>query len=255
MEEKSVDTTNVFVKFLPASVDDMALLKMFSPFGRIVSYKVMIDPGTLKSLGYGFVKFSTQEEALLAIENMAGCRMQNKTLLCKLSDRSPISLPCPNLYIRPLPPNFTEGELKDIFSKFGNIGAVKIVKDPKKPKDAIGLVRYGDVNVAQNALLRANGSPLIAGWSPLIVKFAESDQQRAFRKATITPPRKNSVAQKDVFTPNYAYEQPCEYFQAPVYAYPVQFVYYPVLMDDAQDTPVGWYNPYTNVTYPGYFRE
>jgi RNA recognition motif-containing protein len=61
MEEKSVDTTNVFVKFLPASVDDMALLKMFSPFGRIVSYKVMIDPGTLKSLGYGYVFLSKRK--------------------------------------------------------------------------------------------------------------------------------------------------------------------------------------------------
>jgi RNA recognition motif-containing protein len=55
MEEEDLDTTNVFVKFLPADVDDEALYNMFCPFGRIISHKVMVEPGTVKSLGYGYV--------------------------------------------------------------------------------------------------------------------------------------------------------------------------------------------------------
>ena len=60
-EEKSLDTTNVFVKFLPSSIDDIHLHHLFSPYGRIVSAKVMVDPRTWRSLGYGYVSKRGEE--------------------------------------------------------------------------------------------------------------------------------------------------------------------------------------------------
>lgn len=45
--------TNVFVKFLPPTVDDVELSSLFSKFGTIVSCKVMINQVTGVSLGYG----------------------------------------------------------------------------------------------------------------------------------------------------------------------------------------------------------
>jgi RNA recognition motif-containing protein len=54
---EKLDNANVFVKFLPADMDDMALYKLFSPFGQIISAKVMVNPYTWKSLGYGYTKF------------------------------------------------------------------------------------------------------------------------------------------------------------------------------------------------------
>eukprot|EP00026_Physarum_polycephalum_P010126 Phypoly_transcript_10277.p2 GENE.Phypoly_transcript_10277~~Phypoly_transcript_10277.p2 ORF type:complete len:144 (+),score=41.62 Phypoly_transcript_10277:217-648(+) len=106
---KTLDDSNIFVKFLPPSVDDVELKRLFRPFGGIVSAKVMLDPHTWKSLGYGFVKFNTKEEANLAIEKMSGHRMGNKVLLCKISNHSNFSDPSPNVYIKPLPFSFSEG--------------------------------------------------------------------------------------------------------------------------------------------------
>lgn len=54
MAEKEVDATNVFVKFLPAEYGDSELAQLFTPCGRIVSAKVMVDARTRKSLGYGY---------------------------------------------------------------------------------------------------------------------------------------------------------------------------------------------------------
>lgn len=50
-----LDKCNVFVKFLPTEVTDTGLYTMFSKFGEITSYKVMVDPYTGSSLGYGYV--------------------------------------------------------------------------------------------------------------------------------------------------------------------------------------------------------
>ena len=48
-------STNVFVKFLPQEVDDARLQELFAPFGRIESAKVMVDPRTWRTLGFGYI--------------------------------------------------------------------------------------------------------------------------------------------------------------------------------------------------------
>eukprot|EP00026_Physarum_polycephalum_P010551 Phypoly_transcript_10717.p1 GENE.Phypoly_transcript_10717~~Phypoly_transcript_10717.p1 ORF type:complete len:337 (+),score=61.65 Phypoly_transcript_10717:180-1190(+) len=183
-----LDPTNVFVKYLPADMDDGGLEGLFSAFGKIVSAKVMLDPRTWTSLGYGFVKFSTQEEAQLAICRMAGFKIHNKTLLCKLSNVSNFHLPSPNLYIKPLPPTCTEEMLDQIFGKFGQIETIKIVRDPTKSKDVIGLVKYDSIESAAKAVHETHGVEVIPGWRAVLVKYAESDSERAKRKANLSPP-------------------------------------------------------------------
>lgn len=51
-----LDLTNVFVKFLPPEIDDAGLRWLFSPFGYILSAKVMVDSTSGASLGFGYVK-------------------------------------------------------------------------------------------------------------------------------------------------------------------------------------------------------
>jgi hypothetical protein len=60
-----------------------------------------------------FVRFSTAEEALKAIDQMSGHQVGNKTLLCKLSNctPAPAQAPCNNLYVKPLLTETTEGAL------------------------------------------------------------------------------------------------------------------------------------------------
>ena len=51
-----LDQTNIFVKYLPADIDDDGLRNLFEPYGEIISSKVMIDHQTGMSLGYGYAK-------------------------------------------------------------------------------------------------------------------------------------------------------------------------------------------------------
>jgi len=47
------DTSNVFIKYLPPELTDTGLYTLFAAFGEIESCKVMVDPITGHSLGYG----------------------------------------------------------------------------------------------------------------------------------------------------------------------------------------------------------
>lgn len=50
-----MDATNVFIKYLPTDLTNTGLFTLFSQFGEITSCKVMVDPITGYSLGYGYV--------------------------------------------------------------------------------------------------------------------------------------------------------------------------------------------------------
>lgn len=62
----------LYVGNLPYSVDDAALESQFSECGKVESARVITDRDTGRSKGFGFVEFSTDEEAMSAIEKFNG---------------------------------------------------------------------------------------------------------------------------------------------------------------------------------------
>ncbi|CAG2109992.1 unnamed protein product [Medioppia subpectinata] len=71
---------NLYVKNLEESTDDKRLIQEFSAFGTISSAKVMCDPNTGRSLGFGFVCFSKPEESQKAINEMNNRIIDTKPL-------------------------------------------------------------------------------------------------------------------------------------------------------------------------------
>lgn len=185
---QQVDNTNVFVKYLPADVDDTRLRTLFSSFGTVVSAKVMVDVQNGTSLGYGFVRFSATEEAKIAIGAMSGKKVANKVLLCKLSNFAMYSDPSTNIYIKPLLPFTTEDDLMELFVPFGTVKTVKVMRDKRTGESKrIGFVRFEHQESATAAVEKMNGFKINSNDHALIVKYAESDHQRATRKAGFSP--------------------------------------------------------------------
>lgn len=77
---------NLYVKNIDDSIDDAKLLEEFAAFGSITSAKIMIDDkGTSK--GFGFVCFSSPDEATKAVTEMNGRIINGKPIYVALAQR------------------------------------------------------------------------------------------------------------------------------------------------------------------------
>eukprot|EP01125_Pyxidicula_operculata_P008569 TRINITY_DN2868_c0_g1_i3.p1 TRINITY_DN2868_c0_g1~~TRINITY_DN2868_c0_g1_i3.p1 ORF type:complete len:312 (+),score=38.89 TRINITY_DN2868_c0_g1_i3:74-1009(+) len=193
--QQLLDESNVFVKYLPPDLTDDKFNELFEQYGKIVSCKIMVDQTTGKSLGYGFVRYSNSESSNKAIQAMNGIRISNKRLLCKLANmpsnvtshlRNPAlqsQIPSNNVYIKPLPKHFTEGDLKSLFGKYGTIEDCKVMIDKQTGQSRqIGFVRFLSKEDALRSIQSMNKLQIDPTLSPLTVKFADTKEQRNLRK-------------------------------------------------------------------------
>lgn len=176
---------NLIVNYLPHSIDENFLMNIFAPYGEIIMAKVVRDKNSKKGLGYGFVKYRTEEEAHEAIKNLNGYCIESinnipvKKKFIKVSLARPPSLDIRNckLYVTHLPKNYNETEVFNLFSKYGEIVECRVLIDTATGLSrGVAFILYARKSQAQ-AALALNGHILEGRNCGLVVKYAE-DQHR-----------------------------------------------------------------------------
>ncbi|KAK4511524.1 3-isopropylmalate dehydratase [Mucor velutinosus] len=81
---------NLYVKNLDDDVDDDRIRQEFSVYGVITSAKIMRDEKTGASRGFGFVCFSSPEEATRAVTEMNGRMLGSKPIYVALAQRKEV---------------------------------------------------------------------------------------------------------------------------------------------------------------------
>ncbi|CAO3641982.1 unnamed protein product [Cunninghamella echinulata] len=76
-----IDYTNLYIKNLDLAAKSNDLFCAFRTYGRIISARVMKNPETKQSRGYGFVSFSQPDEAKNALEKLNGTFILSKPIV------------------------------------------------------------------------------------------------------------------------------------------------------------------------------
>ncbi|KAL1565205.1 Splicing factor 1 [Salvia divinorum] len=90
IKPKEFDETNLYIGYLPPTLEDDGLISLFSPFGEIVMAKVIKDRVSGLSKGYGFVKYADVQQANNAIASMNGHRLDGRTIAVRIAGKPPL---------------------------------------------------------------------------------------------------------------------------------------------------------------------
>ena len=176
--------SNVYVKNLVEDIDETALKAAFARFGAVESCCVIRDVSTNASRGFGFVKFATVREAEAAIRDMHGAHVRGRALEVKFANadsttggangaQNGVGVVSDNVYVKGLPPRWSERELREFFKRFGNIVECRLLH-ASGTTTAGALIRFGAVEQAIAAVVHANNVVPVPGGVPLVMRFADS---------------------------------------------------------------------------------
>ena len=71
---------NIYVGNVPFQTNEDQLKELFEQYGRVEQAKIIVDRGTGRSKGFGFVEMSEREEGLKAIEELDSQDFMGRTL-------------------------------------------------------------------------------------------------------------------------------------------------------------------------------
>eukprot|EP00301_Raphidiophrys_heterophryoidea_P018481 c3470_g1_i1.p1 GENE.c3470_g1_i1~~c3470_g1_i1.p1 ORF type:complete len:358 (-),score=76.27 c3470_g1_i1:295-1281(-) len=192
---------NLFIKHLPSSFGDNELRELFSRFGEIVSAHVTVDPLTGKGKGYGFVYFTNQSSAKEATLEMHGKQIPPNKILhvepsLAITQNPRNTKPNAAIYVKHIPVEVTEEELKTRFSSYGTIVECKLFANSLTGlPNGISLIKFSTNEQAAAAKQAEHGKKITSDSLPLLVRFAEPIQpvKRKSRKDPRQQPSKTLV--------------------------------------------------------------
>ncbi|XP_067618327.1 nucleolysin TIAR isoform X2 [Eurosta solidaginis] len=176
---------HIFVGDLSSEIETQQLREAFTPFGEISDCRVVRDPQTLKSKGYGFVSFVKKSEAESAITAMNGQWLGSRSIRTNWATRKPPAskenvkpLTFDEVYIQSSPTNCTvyvggvnsaltalsEEILQKTFTPYGSIQEIRVFKDK-----GYAFVRFSTKEAATHAIVgvhntEINAQPVKCSW-------------------------------------------------------------------------------------------
>ncbi|GMH32581.1 hypothetical protein BSKO_00415 [Bryopsis sp. KO-2023] len=191
-----MEHSNVYVKNLPPEVDDQTLLTLFQSYGRVDSCKVM-QSRSPQARNFGFVKFSTVEEARMAIEQMNGATVASTVIEVRFADadignkKPQVKEETDNLYVKGFPSEWSDQDLKILFESCGKVVECRVLQSRDPERGGVGLVRMSAVAEATLSIQSFHNRAPPGGSIVMSVTYADTkeEKERKIRKRTPAPQR------------------------------------------------------------------
>ncbi|XP_030552455.1 RNA-binding protein BRN1 isoform X2 [Rhodamnia argentea] len=180
------ESVKLFVGQVPKSMNEAELLAMFQEVALVDEVNVIKDKATRASRGCCFVICPSRQEADKAIDACHNKRTlpgASSPLQVKYADGELERLEH-KLFVGMLPKNVSEDEVAAVFSKYGTIKDLHILRGSQKTSKGCAFIKYETKEQALAALDALNGKHKMEGSSvPLVVKWADTEKERQARRA------------------------------------------------------------------------
>ncbi|XP_034691690.1 RNA-binding protein BRN1 isoform X2 [Vitis riparia] len=182
----SEDSVKLFVGQVPKNMTEAQLLAMFKEFALVDEVNIIKDKATRASRGCCFVICPSRQEADKAVNACHNKRTlpgASSPLQVKYADGELERLEH-KLFVGMLPKNVSEAEVSSLFSKYGTIKDLQILRGSQQTSKGCAFLKYETKEQALAALEAINGKHKMEGSSvPLVVKWADTEKERQARKA------------------------------------------------------------------------
>jgi len=143
------------------------VFSLFENAGKVRDVRLITDRNTRKSKGFGYIEFYERESIPRAIA-LSGTVMRGVPVMVKFSEAeknlaaqqanaAAQNVGPMRLYVGNLSPMVSDGDLRAIFSPFGDLDTVQVHKDPNGGDKGFGFVNYKNAEDAKMALDQLNG--------------------------------------------------------------------------------------------------
>ncbi|KAI3668228.1 hypothetical protein L6452_43305 [Arctium lappa] len=196
----SDESVKLFVGQVPKHMTEAQLSAMFEEFALVDEVNIIKDKATRASRGCCFVICPSREEADKAVDAChnkrtlpgASCPLQVKYADGELERLEH------KLFIGMLPKNVSEGEVSELFSQYGTLKDLQILRGSQQTSKGCAFVKYETKEQAVAAIEGLNGKHKMEGSTvPLVVKWADTEKERLARKAQKAQSLASNLANAD----------------------------------------------------------
>ncbi|XP_042420557.1 RNA-binding protein BRN1-like [Zingiber officinale] len=195
--ERGEESVKLFVGQVPRHMTEEELMALFKEVSLVDEVSVIKDKVTKASRGCCFLICPSREEADKAV---AECH--NKRTLPGAA--SPMQVKYADgelerlehkLFIGMLPKNVSDADIAALFSKYGAIRDLKLLRGSQHTNKGCAFLKYETKEQALAALEALNGKHRMEGSSvPLVVKWADTEKERQARRAQKAPSQASGIS-------------------------------------------------------------
>nr|XP_043610095.1 RNA-binding protein BRN1-like isoform X2 [Erigeron canadensis] len=180
------ESVKLFVGQVPKHITESELTSLFQQFAIVDEVNIIKDKATRASRGCCFVICPSREEADKAVDAChnkktlpgASCPLQ-----VKYADGEVERLEH-KIFIGMLPKNVSEDEVSALFSQYGTLKDLQILRGSQQTSKGCAFVKYETKEQAVAAIEDLNAKHKMEGSNvPLVVKWADTEKERLARKA------------------------------------------------------------------------
>ncbi|KAE9609999.1 putative flowering time control protein FCA [Lupinus albus] len=174
----------LFVGSVPRTATEENIRPLFEEHGNVIEVALIKDKKTGQHQGCCFIKYATSEDAdqaIRALHNQHTLPGGIGPIQVRYADgeRERLGAVEYKLFVGSLNKQATVKEVEEIFSKYGRVEDVYLMRDERKQSRGCGFVKYLHRDMALAAINALNGVYTMRGCDqPLIVRFADPKRPR-----------------------------------------------------------------------------